>query len=398
MFTYFAGCKSILFVLLLQYLKFDNCEELGNNAPEVLVFGGNGFMGSSLVEKLLLRGYHVTVVNRGNWYWDSGIKIKPRVSHVICDRLQPLKNCTDLRVLYNSKFDVVIDFSAFHRFQIQDVFDIFQDRIGLYILISSDSVYEVCNKSHDGYTRETDAIRPKNVLQREEYAKKDGYGHRKLLCEEELRFQSMKWGSVPFVSLRLPDVIGPRDNTYRWWLYQLQISLSAHLESNVRLSKSQCQTPLSLVHSDDVADAILHICSQNPSNFAQGKAFNLAFRENPTLLEVFEMMKTELNKKDVSIICGEELGFRFYPTVTMGPIDISFAEKELNWNPIPFSEAVKDVVAFYESASRNPEFKKEQENALNFAKISMPITSDPDRIYEAFSKEYLTMATNRDEL
>uniref|UniRef100_A0A8W8KNN8 Uncharacterized protein n=1 Tax=Magallana gigas TaxID=29159 RepID=A0A8W8KNN8_MAGGI len=26
-------------------------------------------------------------------------------------------------------------------------------------------------------------------------------------------FQNMKWG-VPFVSLRLPDVIGPRDNTY----------------------------------------------------------------------------------------------------------------------------------------------------------------------------------------
>lgn len=377
----------------------NECEDLETSAPQALVFGGNGFMGIPTVEKLLIGGYHVTIVNRGNWYWDSDVRIKPRVSHVTCDRYKSLSHCKNMEALHNFKFDVVIDFSAYERFQVQDVFKIFQDRIGLYILISSDSVYEVCNKSYDGYSREIDAVRPRNVLQREEYAKKDNYGHRKLLCEEELQFQNMKWG-VPFLSLRLPDVIGPRDNTYRWWIYQLQIRLHAHLSNEVRIPKSVCHQPLSLVHSDDVADLIVHICSQSPEKFAHGKAYNLAFKENPTLFELLEAIKSELNMRDVPIICAAESMPELYPTVTLGPVDTSSAEQELSWNPTTLSEAVKDNVNFYESAARNPEFKKELANALDFTKSSMPMTDGyGDKLYKAFNKEYRTMdSTMKDEL
>lgn len=356
------------------------------------MFGGNGLLGASTVEKLLVGGFHVTTINRGNWYWDSGIKIKPRVHHVTCDRLLSLKSCKEIAALSKSKFDVAVDFSGYHRFQIQEVFDIWQDRIGLYIYISSDSVFEVCNKSHDGYSRETDAVRPNNVLIREEYAKKDSYGHRKLLCEEELQFQNMKWG-VPFVSLRLPDVIGPRDNTYRWWIYQLMIRLYPHLNSDIKLPRSFCEKPLSLVHSDDVAEVIFDLCSQNPEKFAHGKAYNLAFKENPSLFELLDLMKSELEMPDVPVTCGEEPGVHLYPSVTLGPVNTSLAERELSWNPTPLTETVKELIIFYESASRNPEFRREQEGMLNSAHIAR----NQQDMSKAFNKVYLTMSM-RDEL
>lgn len=139
--------KSLAIVILLLCTGILDCKTLAKSAPQALVFGGNGLLGASTVEKLLVGGFHVTIINRGNWYWDSGIKIKPRVHHVTCDRLLSLKSCKEITALSKSKFEVAVDFSGYHRFQIQEVFDIWQDRIGLYIYISSDSVFEVCTKA-----------------------------------------------------------------------------------------------------------------------------------------------------------------------------------------------------------------------------------------------------------
>jgi len=63
----------------------------------VLVFGGNGLLGSSSVERLVDRGHEVTIVNRGNWYWDSDTRVVPRVRQAIsCDRSNGVHSCTDL--------------------------------------------------------------------------------------------------------------------------------------------------------------------------------------------------------------------------------------------------------------------------------------------------------------
>lgn len=48
----------------------------------ILVFGGNGFIGAATVTRLLDAGHSVTLVNRGNWYWDSDMLIKPFVHHL----------------------------------------------------------------------------------------------------------------------------------------------------------------------------------------------------------------------------------------------------------------------------------------------------------------------------
>ena len=69
----------------------------------VLVFGGNGLLGSSSVERLVERGHEVTIVSRGNWYWDSDTRIVPRVHRAIsCDRSSGVHSCTDLMSLLDN--------------------------------------------------------------------------------------------------------------------------------------------------------------------------------------------------------------------------------------------------------------------------------------------------------
>ena len=45
--------------------------------------------------------------------------------------------------------------------------------------------------------------------------RKDPYGHYKLSCEEALTYYQREKSGFPWVSLRLADVIGPRDTTNR---------------------------------------------------------------------------------------------------------------------------------------------------------------------------------------
>ena len=62
---------------------------------------------------------------------------------------------------------------------------------------------------------ETDAVRPKDENEVNLLKKKDPYGHYKLSCEEALVYYQKHKEGFPWVSLRLSDVIGPRDTTNR---------------------------------------------------------------------------------------------------------------------------------------------------------------------------------------
>ena len=82
---------------------------------QILVLGGNGFMGSSTVSRLIGLKEDIFIVNRGNWYWDSESRILPHVKHILCDRHERIKDkCRELTELIADKtFDYVIDFSSY---------------------------------------------------------------------------------------------------------------------------------------------------------------------------------------------------------------------------------------------------------------------------------------------
>ncbi|CAC5376694.1 unnamed protein product [Mytilus coruscus] len=367
-------------------LAFCIIHVISDKPLNILVFGGNGFIGAETVERILSENHKVTLVNRGNWYWDSGIKIKPFVQHITCDRTQPLKDCNLLQSFLLESgdslyFDFVIDFSGYFSFQIKDVLETFQNQIGKYIFISSDSVYEVCKeKHHYEFTVETDAVRPTDEKSQQELNEKDDYGHQKLECEEEL----IKDG-VPFLILRLPDVIGPRDNTLRWWIYQLWIKLSDYLTHPITIPKRLFYTSLSFVYVQDVSDLIVNSLSFKPGVF--NEAYNLAFSETKTLYQLLSHIRDKIGKGSTNILLSEQEGYMyFFPSVTLGPINIDKAKERLGWNPSPFETAAEKITMFYENAISNKSFTVEADRVIK--KIQQYFTENSNDVYNGLYQEY----------
>ena len=156
---------------------------------KILIFGGTGFIGAEVVECLLNNNsdYDITLVNRGHWKdWDLDSRIKSRLTKfIICDREKEyLKDFLDIE---NFDYDYVIDFSAYKSKSIRNSLKgVPTEKIKMYILISTDSVYEVSDfsqdqKSEDGYyyIKETDSIRPSSENERTRLKKFDSYGHHK---------------------------------------------------------------------------------------------------------------------------------------------------------------------------------------------------------------------------
>ncbi|GFO26470.1 trifunctional udp-glucose 4,6-dehydratase/udp-4-keto-6-deoxy-d-glucose 3,5-epimerase/udp-4-keto-l-rhamnose-reductase rhm3, partial [Plakobranchus ocellatus] len=104
----------------------------------------NGFIGTRTSELLLQADHNLTLVSRGNWYWDSAYLVRPHVSHITCDRTTKIDRCSELTefVQNSDGFDAVIDFSAYHPQYMEDALDLLKGKVGLYIYISTDSVYE----------------------------------------------------------------------------------------------------------------------------------------------------------------------------------------------------------------------------------------------------------------
>lgn len=167
----------------------------------ILVFGGNGFIGAECVDYLMTHNpnFEFVLLNRGNWKeWDTEKRIRARVKEsIVYDRRKDsLEKC--LKHYLNDddlKFKAIIDFSAYKSSDIASALDVIPaNKIGLYIYISTDSVYEVCvdKKKETKRNQETksdqeirllsesDAIRPESREEREKLKEFDSYGHHKL--------------------------------------------------------------------------------------------------------------------------------------------------------------------------------------------------------------------------
>ncbi|ESP00024.1 hypothetical protein LOTGIDRAFT_158251 [Lottia gigantea] len=365
----------------------------------ILVFGGNGLLGAPTVEGLIQAGHKCTLINRGNWYWNSYITIKPHVHHIKFDRMQSLSKCEALVAMLDGgqRFDLVIDFSAYHMFAVNEAVSLLKGRVGLYVYISSDSVYEVCLKNHSNPSIETDAIRSTDPDEMQEYATKDDYGHRKLESEEALEKQ-LQANGIPYISLRLPDVVGPRDNTYRWWIYQMWMRLQKYLDKPVTIPANVAKQPMSFVYSQDVADLILDLTNNSPDPDVLNQAYNLAFRETFTLQEFLNEIKNLLNISDVEIGVDENSdSFRLFPSVSLGPVDISKAERQLKWSPTPWVEALKDTVQFYETCLSKDEFDVPRRDIIRSMQVYF--SDHPFRVLIGVKREYrVDYTASKDEL
>jgi nucleoside-diphosphate-sugar epimerase len=392
------GVASISGLDMWSFVVFFICLTASSIAvTNVLILGGNGFIGSETVHHLLESdgsSMRLTLLNRGTEYWDSASRIAARVNSFYCNR-NKIRKCNQLTES-DEFYDFVLDFSSYRQRNIAEIIDILTNRVGLYIYVSTDSIYEVCQKKDipNDFLQEEDAVRPESMEERLYLNSVDNYGHRKLACEELLVEQKAN-GGFPYVILRLPDVIGPRDNTDRWWIYQLWIQFHKVIGRPLYMTHDLSQQQISFVYSLDVAKAIASIMKDSEPH--KSTVYNLAFGEVTTLRQLLVDIAARLQVADVEFSDTGTVKSYLFPSVTRGPLNTHKAMKKLHWQPTPLQQAINETTDFYDMAMGTAEFADKRRTVLgDFLKTYVP--SDKYIAFAMKLAKIYPQISNKDEL
>ena len=220
---------------------------------KVLIFGGTRFMGRYVLRALLDVGVEVTIANRGTREENKG------AHNVICDRSQP----GALEQFNDSKFDAVIDFSAYASDWVEEAGKFFSGKISRYIFISTGAVYtssQVFPITEDFPKGPPHPFGP--------------YAQEKIRSESLLREFSAQ-GAFDTTALRLPFVLGPDNYEDR------ESFVFSRLLSNEPIFLANGGKSIhSFIYAGDVANAIVRILSLNRSK--GNEEFNLAISQATT--------------------------------------------------------------------------------------------------------------------
>ena len=119
----------------------------------------------------------------------------------------------------------------------------------------------------------------------------------------------------------------------------------------------------SLTHVNDVADVISKIVVME-TNSIKSKAINLALKEHLTLSRVIKDIGSYYGIDNMRHATDDDSTWFVYPAGTKGPLDISIAQELLDWDPMPWKQAVDNTCEFYHNAMTRKDYLREKETVL----------------------------------
>ena len=272
----------------------------------VLVIGGSGFIGKTLVPSLLVSGYDVTLLNRGN---------RPRqdCTQLIADR--NVEKEVELVSIQCGLFDAIVDTSAYTLRQTQIALRFFAAKTTKWIHLSSAAVY----KNYDTATphEENDEIGGAEIW--------GTYGKDKSEIDQFLNDLD---GPIATIILRPPYIYGPHNDVDR----ETFIWSRAENKMPIILPK-KAETPIQFLHVGDLADCI-GICIDH--SFKSNVIYNVASAESVTIRQWVDMLlsictRTVNPQVFLNTLEGysvrNHFPFRDYPCC----LNLSRIRQDLNW-------------------------------------------------------------------
>lgn len=226
----------------------------------ILLMGGNQFVGKKLCEFLLNKKYKVYVLNRGT-------RPSPEKAEVLkCNRNieKELVEC-----LENLRVDCIIDISAYNPEQVSLIQRIMAGRYCQYILISSASIY---NKMQNYPVKETDSTGANEIWGK--------YAEDKYLCEK-ITIENSKKLKFNYTIFRPFYIYGPENNLDR------ESYIFARLENNMPIFiPDKGEERIQFGYIDDLCEAV-NFSLDNPHFFNQ--IFNISGDESITIKDYIKM-------------------------------------------------------------------------------------------------------------
>jgi nucleoside-diphosphate-sugar epimerase len=255
---------------------------------EILVIGGNRFMGVHSVRERLAREHEVTVLNRGKLMDPFGADVR-RVKLDRTDR----EACEDK--LGGLKFDAVLDFAVSCSNDIRNVLDFV--KTGRYVCVSSASVYtdwalDMREGSWNPYVQE-----PENMNYDGRFAEgKQG--------AETMALK--KYEAVKPVCVRLPYVVGTDDYTKRLYFYADRITRGKSVFINYR------DADIAFIDSKEAGTALARLCEDDttgPLNLANPGARSIGY--------ICDYVSQKTSKRVLQDESGEAAPYNFCPSFSL---------------------------------------------------------------------------------
>eukprot|EP01049_Picozoa_sp_SAG25_P000434 SAG25_NODE_16_length_24288_cov_31.926950_5_plen_318_part_00 len=179
--------------------------------------------------------------------------------------------------------DFAVDFSAFTPTHVADAVGVLSGRVGHYIFISTNSVYQsdqhIAAEPYDEAEAFELPVPP---------SRRDAYGWDKRACEE-LLVACAASGGMPSTRLRIPAICGPGDPTQRWWRYLLWLRSGHPVYSLKGGAVGEGRLPsYSACYSMDVVQAVLAVVKAGEITF--GEVYHICAAERLTLPELLAVI------------------------------------------------------------------------------------------------------------
>jgi len=301
----------------------------------VLVIGGNRFVGLLATWRLLARGDRVTLLNRGSLADPFG----DRVERLRGDRAVDLA-----RLVEGRRFDAVLDLAAYTGEDGRRAVEAFAGRVGHHVMVSTGQVYLV-RQGCPRPAREADYAGP--VLPRPD-AEPDLsewlYGVGKRDAEDALAAAA----GFPCTRVRIPMVNGELDYHRRIEGYLWRL-----LDGGPVLLPDGGDAPMRHVSGGEVARFLVAILGREETF---GEAFNLAQEETPTLRELVLLLRELVGSRSpiVAVPSTELHGSGLEPAAIspfsarwMSFVDPSRARDVLGFRHEPVAVGMGKVVASF---------------------------------------------------
>jgi len=332
-------------------------------AMQSLIIGGTRNLGPSIVHALLRRGDEVAVFNRGQTRDD----LPEEVERLRGDRT----NAEELkRALSGREFNLVIDTTLYTGGEAETAVELFKDRIGRYIFLSTGQVYLVRTGlkrpfKEEDYAGPVMEQPPKsNTSDYENWL----YGFDKRAAEDVF---ARAWAErkFPFTSLRLPMVNSERDHYDRIYGYFLRIQ-----DEGPIIIPDEDGAPVRHVYGEDVVQAITRLAEGDKG---KGCAYNIGQDETLSLVQFLELLaetmhcplkivrvpREELHGKGLLPYCSPFSG------LWMSSLENTRSKAELGMQYTPVAAYLKKLVGYFQAVRPHPvEGYQQRAREVEFAK------------------------------
>lgn len=326
---------------------------------DILMIGGTAFFGRDIVELALEAGHRITIFSRGNQkpsFWTQ-------IIHIAGDRHSRADVTTKFKGM---KFDVVVDNIAYDGTDVRNALEVFEGKIGRYVLTSTAGVYIGMGCFDMPFSEDTKIeVKSPRFTSHPTPANDEfiNYVTGKLEAEKVLAEQD----KVPYTIVRPSSIAGSNDPSGRFQFYFRRL-----LDGYPLILTNGGVHIHNLAYRRDVARGYLAAMSSKKAvnqiyNFAQDEMFRVL----DWISLAADLLGVKANIVSISAESLQQSGFNYsepWSFTGNSILNVSRAQTDLGYQSTPVETWMTEITQWYREKGewKNSHEERERQKEIAF--------------------------------